>query len=381
MIYPVRILLGLALFSVANLAISHHSITPHYDPSNQINISGVVTEFKFVNPHSFVYFEVEQPDGGIAIWNCEMQAAAILRHSGWSQDLLKPGTRITVSGSAARRDPYGCAASNVELIDGTQLSRGGVITSSAGEQLSSSTGSNNIGFVPEEGATIFGSWRTAPHFRPQGDLVGDLISFPLDGGTPTQEEIGTEKNPLGIYADYLTDQGKAASAGYDLLYDDPALECSGASIMRAAVEPNGISEISQQGEVVYIKHQYMDVMRTIHMNLNEHPSEIEPSMVGHSIGSFDDDALVIDTIGFEAGVLFPHPGILHSDKMRVRERFELSEDGTQLIRSYEAIDPAYFSKPIPGRIIWNRSNRALQSFDCTELSGANNVVRSSSSQN
>jgi len=143
--------------------------------------------------------------------------------------------------------------------------------------------------------------------------------------------------------------------------------------MRAWVEPNGISEISQQGDLILIKHQYMDVVRSIHMNLKEHPSDIEPSMVGHSIGWFEEDDLVIDTIGFEAGVLFPHPGILHSDQMHVLERIRLSEDGTQLIRTYLATDPLYFSKPMPGRIVWNRSDRPLQPFNCIELSGENNL--------
>ena len=364
---------GFAAAFLVSAADAHHSITPHYDSSTEVSATGVVTEFLFVNPHSFVYFDVEQPDGSFANWNCEMQAAVILRHSGWTEELLQPGTQITVTGPAARRDPFGCAAARIELADGTVMTRGGVIYAESGEQLTNSTGSSNEGFVPEDGATIFGSWRTTPHFRPDGDLVGDLISFPLDGERPTQEEIGTEENPLGIYSDYMTDQGREAAENYDLLYDDPALECSGASIMRAAVEPNGISEISQDGDTIYIKHQYMDVVRTIHMNLSEHPDNIEPSMVGHSIGRFENEELIIDTLGFEAGVLFPHPGILHSDQMRVVERIGLSDDGTQLIRSYEATDPLYFSKPIPGRIIWNRSDRALQSFDCVELSGENNI--------
>lgn len=354
---------------------AHHSITPHYDSTKPVTISGVVTEFKFVSPHSFVYLDVEQPDGTVVNWNCEMQASVILRHSGWTEELLAPGTRVTINGSAARRDPHGCAFGSGLLEDGTQLNRGGVIIAASGDALGEATGANNVGFVPEGEATIFGDWRTAPHYRPNGDLVGDLIAFPLDGEMPTEEEIGTEENPLGIYAQYLTDEGKAASDGYDLIYDDPALVCSGASIMRAAHEPNGISEISQEGDIVYIKHQYMDVVRAVHLDMDEHPSDIQPSMEGHSIGWFEGDELVIDTVGFEAGVLFPHPGILHSDQMHVTERISLSEDGTQLTRTYLAEDPLYFSKPIPGKVVWNRSDRPLFSFDCVELSGENNIRR------
>lgn len=364
--------LALGLLLVSTVSNAHHSITPHYDSSTPVTVTGVVTEFKFVNPHSFIYLDVEQPDGTIAQWNCEAQAAAILRHSDWTKELLAPGTRLTIEGWAARRDPHGCAFVSATLEDGTHISRIGVITSSEGEEISEPTRAGNVGFVPEEGATIFGQWRTGQHFRPDGDLAGDLITWPLDGEIPTQEEIGTEENPLGLYADYLTAEGLAAAADYDLLYDDPALECSGASIMRAWVEPNGMSEIVRAGDDIIIRHQYMDVERRVHMTMDEHPENIEPSMEGHSIGRFEDDVLVVDTVGFEAGVLFPHPGILHSDQMRVVERIQLSEDGTQLIRSYLATDPIYFSKPMPGRLVWNRSDRQLQNFDCIELSGENN---------
>lgn len=368
----IDLLKAVTLLAFASSATAHHSITPHYDSSVQISVSGVVTEFKFVNPHSYLFVDVEDEEGNINNWNCEMQAAVILRHSGWTEDLLRPGTRVTVSGPSARRDPFGCAAARVELADGTVMTRSGVIYAESGEALTNSSGSNNEGIVPESGASIFGSWRTANHFRPNGDLVGDLISFPFDGETPSQEEIGTEENPLGIYAQYLTEQGLAAFDNYDFLYDDPALVCSGASIMRAAHEPNGITDISQEDGVIFIKHQYMDVYRTVHMDTREHPMDFQNSLVGHSVGWFEGADLVIETVGFEAGVLFPHPGILHTNQMEVRERLSLSEDGGQLVREYEAIDPLYFSKPIPGQTIWNRSDRPLFSFDCVELSGDNN---------
>jgi len=200
MMWKNRLLISfLCLAGFADQTLAHHSITPHFDPSQPVTISGVVTEFKFVNPHSFVYLDVVQPDGSIANWNCELQAAVILRHSGWTKDLLAPGTKVTINGSAARRDLHGCAVGSILLDDGTQLSRGGVIRSSTGEQLSNSTSSNNTGYAPDDGASIFDTWRTGNHFRPAGDLTGDLISWPLEDRELSQEEIGTAENPLGIY--------------------------------------------------------------------------------------------------------------------------------------------------------------------------------------
>lgn len=96
-------------------AYAHHSIAPHYDTERSITIEGIVTEFKFVNPHAFLYIDVEQADGSLANWSCEMQAAVILRHSGWTQDLIRRGERIVLNGMPARRDPYGCGFVSAEL--------------------------------------------------------------------------------------------------------------------------------------------------------------------------------------------------------------------------------------------------------------------------
>ena len=57
------------------------------------------------------------------------------------------------------------------------------------------------------------------------------------------------------------------------------------------------------------------------MNATEHPSTVEPSRAGHSIGRWEGDVLVVDTIGFAPGVL--SPPILNSAELHVVERFSL----------------------------------------------------------
>ena len=98
------------------------------------------------------------------------------------------------------------------------------------------------------------------------------------------------------------------------------------SIIRGWSEPSGISEITQSGDQIVIKHEFMDTVRVINMDTREHPNDIEPSMTGHSIGWYEDDVLVVETAGFEAGVLVPHPGLLHSEDMVITERLSLSEN-------------------------------------------------------
>ena len=81
---------------------AHHNFAAHYIGDQIIEHTGVVTEFRFVNPHARVYFEITNPDGSNEIWMAEGDASVALRRSGWTPDRIKPGDQIHVVGSPAR---------------------------------------------------------------------------------------------------------------------------------------------------------------------------------------------------------------------------------------------------------------------------------------
>ena len=87
-----RILL-LALIALVSTASAHHGSTSQFDQSRTLEVSGVVTKIRFVNPHSYVYFDVTTEDGEVQNWRCEMRAATALKRSGWSADMFPEGTR------------------------------------------------------------------------------------------------------------------------------------------------------------------------------------------------------------------------------------------------------------------------------------------------
>jgi hypothetical protein len=76
------------------------------------------------------------------------------------------------------------------------------------------------------------------------------------------------------------------------------------------------------------------------MNVTKHPDDVTPSRAGHSIGRWEGDVLVVDTVGFAPGVL--SPPILNSAELHVVERFWLDAQSTALTREYVAQDPKYF---------------------------------------
>ena len=76
------------------------------------------------------------------------------------------------------------------------------------------------------------------------------------------------------------------------------------------------------------------------MDLEAHPARIAPSRAGHSIGRWDGDTLVVDTVAFEPGSLAG--AVAHSAELHIVERFTLDPETRALRREYVANDPLYF---------------------------------------
>ena len=119
------------LLLLTQSATAHHSSSPHFDAEKPIVLEGVVTEFKFVNPHAYLYIDVSDENGTVTNWNCEMAAASPLKRSGWTADLFAPGMKVKIEGVAARRDAHGCSFQSATLANGTVIARNGPIDRSA----------------------------------------------------------------------------------------------------------------------------------------------------------------------------------------------------------------------------------------------------------
>ena len=103
---------------------SHHNFAAHYHQDEVIEITGVVREFRFVNPHVRVYLEVATDEGDNETWMAEGDASVALRRSGWTEDQLMPGDRITIVGNPARSGANMLGWESVRLADGTDIGGG-----------------------------------------------------------------------------------------------------------------------------------------------------------------------------------------------------------------------------------------------------------------
>jgi uncharacterized protein DUF6152 len=97
------IVVASALLGVA--AQAHHSISAVYDDTQRVTIEGVVTQFQFVNPHPLVVLDVKDSAGNTQQWRLEMDTHRELADIGFATDTLKPGDRLMIIGSRARRQP------------------------------------------------------------------------------------------------------------------------------------------------------------------------------------------------------------------------------------------------------------------------------------
>jgi hypothetical protein len=105
-------------------ASAHHNFAAHYRTEEIVEISGVVTEFRFVNPHARVYVETTSAAGNIEVWMVEGDASVALRRSGWNADQLKPGDRVEITGNPSRSGANMLGWKTLKLADGIDIGGG-----------------------------------------------------------------------------------------------------------------------------------------------------------------------------------------------------------------------------------------------------------------
>jgi hypothetical protein len=102
------------------LALAHHSTLP-YDGQHPTTIRGVVTEYAWRNPHSFVYLNVKNDQGNVEHWAIETESLLWLRRLGWTKDMLKPGDPVSATGARARNGTLVMRCKTISLPDGREL--------------------------------------------------------------------------------------------------------------------------------------------------------------------------------------------------------------------------------------------------------------------
>jgi len=348
----IRAFVLISLFLLTDTSSAHHGTTGQFDHSTTINVAGVVTKIRFVNPHSYVYFDVTNDDGGVDEWRCEMRAATVLRRSGWSAEMFAPGTHIKIEGVPARREPHGCYVETIALDDGDVIERY--------QQLESADKGNveRESRLADGTPNLAGDWAAPQRLLTNEGVRASATGGPAGPGRPGGRPGGSRYQQSAA--------GAEASAGF-VREDNPRFHCMATNIFMDWTFDQHINRIDQDNDTITLTYGFMDIVRTIHLNIDSHPENIEPSRAGHSIGTWDGDTLVVDTVGFAEGYLDTRQGTKHSDQLHVVEKFSLGEDGNSLIRTYVGEDSLYLTATFEGRDEIKVSESEFDPYNCEDL--------------
>lgn len=327
---------------VATSAWAHHGFG-RFDPSREIELEGTLTGIDFVNPHSYMYFDAVAPDGTVTPMRCEMRAATVLRRSGWSEEMFVKGAHVEIVGRPHRDDPASCYIETLTIGD-RPIERYQQFTETA------PAAPNRPARLASGVPNLSGDWAQEQYLlaRPpsgRGGLVPKSMVEAVEAGELSMDDVpdaGWGARPVT-----LTDAGRAAVEALRNAPPDanPRMRCEITSILFDWVFDGPINRITQREGEITVEYG-RGLTRTIHMDMETHPASLEPSRAGHSIGRWEGDTLVVETVGFLPGILAGQ--VAHSDQLRVVERFTLDPETMALRREYVAEDPLYFASPYVG---------------------------------
>jgi hypothetical protein len=360
---------ALKVLAVASVVLSTPALAHHgfgrFDPTREITLQGTLTGIDFVNPHAYLYFDAMAADGKVQPMRCEMRAATVLRRSGWSEEMFVPGKRVEISGNPHRDDPASCYIETMKLDDATFERY---------QQLTSATNVDRPARMASGEPNIFGDWAQEQYLiaRPANGGRGGLVPKSMVPGVESGE-IPLENVPnagWGARPVTFTAAGQAAS---DVLRakppeDSPRARCEITSVLFDWVFDGPINRITKGADTITMQYG-RGLTRTIHMNMTSHPAQIAPSRGGHSIGRWDGDTLVVDTVGFEPGILAGN--VPHSDRLHVVERFTLDPATMALKRDYVAEDPVNFTDQYTGTDTVMPADAPFAEDRCEELTYRN----------
>ena len=99
---------------------AHHGLAA-FDTSGEVTFKGTVTDFRFVNPHCVVEFEVKDDKDQVRVWKGELTSAGHLAPRGWTAATLEAGDEVTITGYRAKNGAPSIWINKIVLPDGKAL--------------------------------------------------------------------------------------------------------------------------------------------------------------------------------------------------------------------------------------------------------------------
>lgn len=193
-----------------------------------------------------------------------------------------------------------------------------------------------------------------------GSFVGLLAKFPRAVLTPDARAAQAEQARRAAQPrfDYARDPSKPKPPGEGYVVTDGNCNLPG------GVEPNSAAfHLVQSRDQVLIVRENPGLPRTVYLDgrLHPHLSRWSPSGVGHSIGRYEGDVLVVETIGLTTGNV--SAGGWRTPETKLTERYRLSADRQRLTVAYTWEDPKVYVKPHSYEIVSERTPAASYAYE------------------
>jgi hypothetical protein len=321
-----RNVIVLGLFWLPALATAHHAIGGSYEASSVIEVEGEVTDVLWRNPHVQVSMRVTAPDGGAEDWSMATTALSNIRRWQMDPNFIAVGDRIRVAGNPARDGGRGLYIRNVLTTRGEEVLLGPNIEPRWSDRIVTLAESRQLGrgdtSAPELG--IFRVWSTP-------DNISMLI--PRNFGR------------LPEYRPNLTESARRAVDAFVWERDNPLRNCNPKG-MPTIMEAPYPFEFTRDGTNILWHNEEFDTVRTIYMAPDATPEGAPDSLLGYSIGRWENErTLVVTTTNMGWGH-FDGAGVPISPNTEMVERFTVSPAGDRLDYSATFTDPAVFTQPV-----------------------------------
>ena len=113
---------GIALLLSPSPPRAHHAFAAEFDDKKPVKfLDATVTKVMLINPHSWIYVDVKQPDGKVENWAIEAGSPNVLMRRGITKDTLKAGDKIVVDGYQSKDGSRRANGRDLKLPNGQQL--------------------------------------------------------------------------------------------------------------------------------------------------------------------------------------------------------------------------------------------------------------------
>jgi hypothetical protein len=127
--------------------------------------------------------------------------------------------------------------------------------------------------------------------------------------------------------------------------NDPTILCQPYGLVRAAVNPLPL-RIRRDGDNLVIDYEEWNQSRTLYMDGREHPADLAPERLGHSVAHYDGDTLVVESAGVTGDIYYSfQSGGAYSDQATVVERYRIEDDPRRLVLTMTVTDPVTLREP------------------------------------